>query len=963
MSTRTYCVIPHEARQDTLFQGVFEDGVRVLYRGRLQSLVFSHVLSPAHDYVKHINGPLLATLRDGGNATLVLATPNSEDMALSPKSTASEGNRSTSQIQANARATTSRVASSSVLVQKPNTGLAAAKAVVMELYTQLFPLLFRNLEGCSTAQLSVVTVSASERVLLDNFCEDHRIRTPQEAHRKTLTRTTSATEWGTLLQFLEDRHAAVEESPGSVEGQTACVVTVELQGYGRLVVVDAASAQDLLQQLTLILHMQADGAARTYPLHVPLRDLLENNVAPHATVQVLCVPAPQDTVRQTMRVLHFAATVEAAQSSGVAPGLDASVSMPRYSRPLHRRRMPLSPAPSKLFSRSATSATSSSMEENPTHRKGSASSPRPAVMQSALALDVVGGAKCGSTSSSASGFRERTPARLPLPNVQLDRDRQRVREQHLLKRIAALEEQLRNSEEQCHSAKAACDQAVQERDKYERELRGKASLSMDLQRIHQATKKRNADYAQLVEKLAGQVHTLQRAAARQRGQGAAVVKQLRQVEAEKEELTKQLTRLRKEVLLFRKEAICRARRTTQWRIAPIEATVPSFQASEQRLPLQPQNVRQTMSSSVSSAPASAEERNSPRARRIYDSTSHVEAALGTKDVDTISPAEEQQAHLAAITVDELRWRNYHLVQEVDRLQERLLAALSAAAKREATEGTASDLAKVERHEGGCLMCGRMQERVEWFQKRLADVLHEKDALQHPTATSSAPFPPGVSKTTDAANLERSCSSSTYSRSPSFELRGHNNDNRNGLTNRRSTSQPAQTSPTNTTQSVAAALLTGCASLSAQLACAHSELARRLLSDASASKSANSELFEPLSQLSPLILHEHQEAVSALADSLRRIAERPASRPATRGSAAFPISVRDAGAVVQPLLPPVPRCATAADADTLTNYLSFETERCQHLRAFIPSFAQLAVATEHIAMRLETTNEVSNSRAE
>lgn len=56
-----------------------------------------------------------------------------------------------------------------------------------------------------------------------------------------------------------------------------------------------------------------------------------------------------------------------------------------------------------------------------------------------------------------------------------------------------------------------------------------------------------------------------------------------------------------------------------------------------------------------------------------------------------------------------------------------------------------------------------------------------------------------------------------------------------------------------------------------------------------------------------------------------------------------------------LLPPVPRCATAADADTLTNYLSFEVERCQHLRAFIPTFAQLAVATEHLAMRLEATD--------
>lgn len=958
MSTRTYCVIPYEARQDTsFFQGVFEDGVRVLYRGRLQSLVFSHVLSPAHDYVKHVNGPLLATLREGGNATLVLATPNSEDVALPPKPMASGVNVTTSQVQADARTPVTRVPSSSTSSQRPNAGLAEATAVAMELYGHLFPLLFRNLEGCSAARLSAVTVSASERVLLDGLREDRRIRTLEEAHKATVTRSTSATEWGTILQLLEDRHVALEGSPTSLEGQTACVVTVELQGYGRLVVVDVASAQELLQQLTLILHMRADGSARTYPPCTPLRDLLERSVAPQATVQVLCVPAPQYTVRQTMRVLHFAATVEVAQGSGAAAAAatDASVSTASYSKPPRRRAASLSSAPSKLFSRPAAAPTPSAMEASPTHDSVADSSPRRVGAPAAVRPDVEEICRSGSSCSTTSGFRERTPAELPVPSVQLDRDRQRAREQHLLKRLVFIEEQLRSSEEQCRRAQAARDQALQERNDLERELRGKTGLWTDLQRAHQATKKENADYAQLVERLVGQVRTLEREATRQKRQDAAVVKRLRQAETEKEELTKQLTQLRREVMLFRKDTTRRAREATLSRILPSETSVPVPRAAAQRQPSQSRHARQPAPPSVSFTSTSDVGRHSPRARRIYDCITDMEGSLGSKNGDAPSLAQEQQARLAAITVDELRWRNRQLMQEVDRLQERLLAALTATAKRGTTESAATGSVADHRRDGGCPMCDAMQERVEQFQAELAHVREENDALLRFMAKSPPGHRPRDTKPAIAANLPRSCGSTPRSHSGSSEMRCGGSEDDGDAAGIRSASQLAKASPTDCTQRVAASLLAGCASLDAQLACAQMALLRRLRGGASASAPASNELRDPLSQLSPLILQEHKAAVTALADSLRHIAEKPASRVAATPSAAFPGSSRDASELTRSLLPPVPRCATAADADTLTNYLSFEVERCQHLRAFIPTFAQLAVATEHLAMRLEATD--------
>ncbi|KAG5495521.1 hypothetical protein GH5_03183 [Leishmania sp. Ghana 2012 LV757] len=960
MSTRTYCVIPHEARQDTsFFQGVFEDGVRVLYRGRLQSLLFSHVLSPAHDYVKHINGPLLATLRDGGNATLVLATPNSEDSAVLPKSATLEVNSPTSQSQANAGTTASCMPSSLSSCPKRSTGLAEATSVAMELYAHLFPMLFRNLEGCASARLSAVTVSASERVLLDNLRDDRRIRTLQEAHKVTLSRNTSATEWGTLLQLLENRHVALEESPTSLEGQTACVVTVELQGYGRLVVVDAASAQDLLQQLTLILHMQADGAARTYPLRTPIRDLLEKNVAPQATVQVLSVPAPQDTVRQTMRVLHFAATVEAAQSSGGADVTDASVSAVPYSRPLRRRTPSSSPAPSKLFSRPATSPASSAVEVSHTGDHGAESVPRLAAAPTSVRAGAEETNRTGSSSSNADDFRERTPAQLPPPSVQLDRDRQRGREQQLLKRLAALEEQLRSSEEQYHRAQAERDRAVEERSDLERELRGKTSLWADLQRAHQATKKGNADYAQLVERLQRQVRTLEREATRQKRQDATVVKQLRQAETEKEELAVQLTRLRKEVMLFRKDAIWRAREATLSRIVPSATSVQAPRAAAQRQPLKSRHPRQSTSPSVCFTSTSGVGRHSPRARRLYDSASDVEESSGSKNVDAPSLAQEQRARSTATTVDELRWRNRHLQQEVNRLQERLLATLTAAAKRETAEAAGSGSTADERRCSDCPMCDVKQERIVYLQTQLAHALAEKDALLRLATSSPASLPPREPQPIIGGSLERSGRRTTRSPSRPDDVMHGLSDDRGEAAGTHSTSIPSKVSPTDCTQRVAAALLTGCASLDAQLACAQVTLSRRLRDGTSTSAPATNELFDPLSQLTPLVLQEHQDAVAALADSLRHIAEKPASRLAPTGTAAPPASSQDARAVARSLLPPIPRCATAADADTLTNYLSFEVERCQHLRAFIPTFAQLAVAAEHLAMRLEATNAIAS----
>ncbi|KPA84787.1 hypothetical protein ABB37_01269 [Leptomonas pyrrhocoris] len=1025
MSVRTYCVIPHCAREDTnFFQGVFEDGIRVLYQGRLQSLLFSHVLSPAHDYVKHINGPLLAALREGGNATLVVATPNSE--LVSSFSAAASS------------------ATTAPLPFSKNAGIAEVTSTTMGLYRQLFPLLFRNLENCAVARLSVVTASATERVLLDNLHDGRRIRDVTEAQHLTLHRRTSATGWGTLLQLLEERHAAMEESTTSLEGQTACVVTVDFDGYGRLVVVDTASSQELLQQLTLLLGMDGAGDQRTYPPHTPLRDLLLRNFTPQATVQVVCLPAPQDTTRQTMRVLHFGSTVEAWRINETSDigGHNGRENFSRYfaasSTNTADEGAGVSRGPPKLFSRPAAPPSVSFDGEGRPHRGNGAERPHdnnndtvsgvsgpprntshvdstgegPEGPNSSSRSSItstsgsglqkhVGQAERGTSAiNSSSHHRESTPAQLPPSSVTTaDGGQQRAREAQLRRRVAMLEAQVQDMETSSQALKARRDEAVRAKERVELELRSKSRLWVDLQRAHSKAKQENADYAQLVQKLLQQVRVLEKDTSRQKRQDSAVVRELRQVREEKSELEAQLTRLRKEVMLFRRDATYRAREATLSRIVPNELSVPSHGST--RAAGAPQRQQASLVSSTASSVArtgkdsgggpavqrnSSRRRSLPRARRLYDTATDVEEeksanllSNGSSGGNADTTAEHSPArHLAPslhpsapgqrvtdIALEELRWRNRHLEQEVARLQERLLRSLTAATAADAPLGGRASPSSPTPPlaDGGdvplttCKMCDVVRERVEYFQKELAHVRDEKDRLldllQNSPTSAAAVSGRGQSTRGDDTASEASTAvgeGAVKDGRTVHAYRGngglHNSPAHKGSSLSLSFLQAENTA----TRGVAAALLAGCASLQAQLECAQAALKQRL-------RRFHPSPTDPLSHISAQVLAEHHEAVAALAESLRHIAEKPATSPSPSTS----ISQLNGSPLREDfvqqqllLLPPVPRTATAGNAETLAHHLTFEAERCRHLRAFIPTFAQLAVATDHLLMRLEAT---------
>ncbi|EPY15046.1 response regulator receiver [Strigomonas culicis] len=126
--------------------------------------------------------------------------------------------------------------------------------------------------------------------------------------------------------------------------------------------------------------------------------------------------------------------------------------------------------------------------------------------------------------------------------------------------------------------------------------------------------------------------------------------------------------------------------------------------------------------------------------------------------------------------------------------------------------------------------------------------------------------------------------------------------------------------------IVGSLSAGCTALEARLVAAATCLDRLHAEAGQVSRPGQ----PPGAGLTHRLLKEHIEAVRAVAEALRCIGARRFD--GLRGDV-------------------LSRTATAADVVPYTALLSYECERVMHLRAFLPTFAQLAVATEHIEKQL------------
>lgn len=462
---KAFCVIPHSARESAFFEAVYEDGIRVAHQGRILSLPFTRVLSPAHNLFKHLLSPLLESVRDGRPAMLVTALQAADTtLGASGGGGASEATSSHEQCFAS---------------------LEDCSTVTLELYARLLPLLFHNVPACPQAEVSVLSLSAHDRVVIDEL-QGKPCRSLGEVSRGIVPRESSVRQWGGVLQILADRHDAVMHARDSLAAQLTCVVVVALEGGSRVVLVDCSCDQDILQAITLILSMNGVGGERTYPPCTPLREVLEGNLTPDGIVHVLAVPEPTSGERNTMRILRFASGLAAGEVEVGSPPC-----VPRASNPKEKLQEPHSQH-SRLQELQKTSSASHTAVGRDSRIVSLL-----AAYRSPDASIIVGPEphQHGNSNSSGLGY---TPSPLPPPatqqrgvEVQRGLQQHHVREQHLLNRIrtlerkvhdaaaqqsttekarAAVEEQasslqrtLRSAERRCHEAQTSLERVERER--------------------------------------------------------------------------------------------------------------------------------------------------------------------------------------------------------------------------------------------------------------------------------------------------------------------------------------------------------------------------------------------------------------------------------------------------------------------------------------------------------------------
>lgn len=968
----TFCVIPHQARQDPFFDAVFEDGVRVVHQGRLQSLLFSHVLSPAHDLARHIDGPLLEAIRLGQHATLLVTLPAAEEHHhhhhhRGPQSAAGGPNDAAS--------------SASVAASPVAPGMEDAVGVAQELYAHFLPLLFRSAERCAVARVRVVTVSAQDRGVYDAL-QRKRVRNLSEVAPMVVERTGSATRWGTVMQVLSERHGRLIRDGASLAAQTACVVVVDLDGYGSAVLVDVGSDQELLQSLTLILGMRGALGERTYPPYSPLLSLLQEIVSPDSALHVVAIPDPTSEPRTSMRVLRFVAEVEGklrqdgavsgegaagdstvhqTSVSGRGPPPTTTATTVRASHgqtgqrgpSLDRRATPRSRSVTQSPERSSRGAT-----PHPPELAAAASAPPPPVLagtprrlQSAPPVSATSGA--GRTQPLASGPAgqpdhsssflnvtglERQPP--PLPSSAAS-----AREQFLTSRIAALESDLRDVTVQRDAAEVARDHAQRHAESMQYALRTKHDQLINLQRSEAKLRTENEEYTRVVPKLLKRLSTMEK----QRDDHTVKYSELSRREQEAQSKLKTLqstvSELRKAVAAYERKETIRLRESLL-RSIPSDASNTTFGTAEGKVSGKP---RQRTTHEKGGATGAGSENGTASHERV-----------------------------TSIAVEELRRRNTELEGELTRLRTVIARdALSAVngdvngsvdstrgARRRSSSlsGTTTTVpsSALPPPTSACAECQRLHQRLHHYMLELAAVRKEKDQLvqlvnrQRTQGGMSAPYAATPTLVPSEASSDTLPSVNVEAAPPTARLASSSTAHsdvdlpstlssapRSAALAAGVTAPLTQAGGPNTccaVHRIVSALLAGAASIQTQLDCVAAVLARRVALAAPNEASSASTAQDPLSGLSVHMVREHIQAVSALADSIRDV-----------GSRAWSAGMEEATAL--------PRTATAGDASAITSALTFEMERCTHLRAFVPTFAQLAVATEHMNMRMHTSQPV------
>ncbi|KAH9578823.1 hypothetical protein LSM04_005520 [Trypanosoma melophagium] len=838
MSLHTFCIIPHEARDDDFFDAVFEDGLRVLHRGRLHSLSLLHVLSPAHDIVGHVVGPLLEHVRMGGNATLIVVIPDDEKDEVN-------GSRMNTSYDSNCSNNTGAYESHDEAV-----GISSGEEleVAFDLYAHLLSLLFRAAEQCCFARVSAVAFHVDGKVVYD-LLQQREVRGVGEAQYHVVEREGSSSRWGSLLRLLREFPPAFSFSSSSV----VVVVRVELAGYGAVVVGRAGGGAGTLQQVDRLLR---SGGGQTFPPRGPLTAALRNAVPPAARVHLVGIPIPRTAPRGTMRLLRCMAELcrETQMTQRGQPALLKEAEKPQeeqtpqlqQQRQVKQKEQKEHPYgwSGELFVDPSQCLRPILGKRPNTHTPNWDWGPARSNYTPQDGTPIV-----PHTSSSTLATVEEKEK--PLDNV----TPQNSREQALVSRAAALDRTNRELAAALSAAKAEVKHLMEIQQVSQEALRQKQDALLSLRASSEKAKEENVEYSKLVPRLLRKVKDLEKERDSLRETTKEQEIKTSNMQEANQRLQEQLQRLQKEMKSMAKKETQRLR----------EQALKCIGNSEDRSESVNKGRRSTSQIQV----------------RIKSKSPTVESRRHSRIATTTPPVESGSTLLEAI--EELRERNTSLENELRVIRsQKTIAAIPTSAFSGDLNHNRDDTNKLA--PGGsdkpmvkCATCDVTKRHLQRLSEELERTYKEKEHLQ-------------------GLLTDRAFQSSNPS---------------GGIS--------APTAIRDAVSIVATSIIAGCESLRTQLEHLESEVQRH--GRKSFKDSFPSGVFR-----------EHMEAVAAVAAAVQDINSRH-----YRGVESYERIV--------------PSCATAADSEQMSSVLSFEVERGTRLRAFIPTFAQLSVATEHLRMRV------------
>ncbi|ORC88261.1 uncharacterized protein TM35_000171330 [Trypanosoma theileri] len=861
MSLRTFCIIPHESRDDNFFDAVFEDGLRVLHSGRLHSLSLSHVLSPAHDIVGHVVGPLLEQVRQGGNATLIVAIPDDEN---------GEGD---------ANGMNSSNSSNNTAAYESHNGGGKITSgeeleVAFELYAHFIPLLFRAAEQCCFARVSAVAFRVDGKTVYD-LLQQREVRGVGEAQYHVVEREGSSSRWGAILRFLQDFPPALvgpsSSSSSSSFSSSVVVVRVELAGYGAVGVVRAGGGADALQQFDRLLR---SGGGRTFPPRGPLTAALRNAVPPAARTHFVGIPTPRTAPRGTMRLLRCMAELcreTVATPRGHAASLNESVKPQKEEEEEEQQQR----QQQQQQLQQKQQVKQKDPKEHPYAWSGEL------FVDPSQCLRPISSKRCNTHGPNwdwGTARPEHTPRdgnitkshTSPILVTGEEKEKtvdnvtsQNSREQALVSRAAALDRTNRELVAALSSAKAEVKHLMEMQQVSQEALRQKQDALLSLTASSEKAKEENVDYAKLVPRLLRKVKDLEK----ERDSLRETIKEQEvknsNIQEAYQKLQDQFQRLQKEMKAMSKKETQRLREQALKRIGTTEDRNESLNKSRKG------------SSHIQT--------------RRKSKSPVVESSRRSRSASITPPVESGSSLLEAI--EELRERNTSLETELRELRsQKTIAAIPTSDCNNGVNHIRNDSSNLAPGGGSakpvvrCSSCDLTKRHLQRLSEEFERTCKEKERLQ-------------------CLLTDRSFQSSN--------LLG-------GVTT--TTTTPTTTKALRDAVSiVATSIMAGCESLRTQLEHLETEVQRH--GRKSFQDSFPSGVFR-----------EHMEALAAVSAAVQDINSRR-----YRG--------------VENYERIVPSCATAADTEQMSSVLSFEVERGTRLRAFIPTFAQLSVATEHLRMRV------------